>query len=58
MVFSARQLSWLNSEQASAVTEEQWEKLDNEQKQALSMALYEGDAMLGHRGQSDGITMN
>ncbi|XP_053369543.1 stereocilin [Clarias gariepinus] len=52
VVFSARQLSWLNSEQASAVTEEQWEKLDNEQKQALSMALYEGDAMLGHRGRN------
>ncbi|KAF5906160.1 stereocilin-like, partial [Clarias magur] len=54
VVFSARQLSWLNSEQASAVTEEQWEKLDNEQKQALSMALYEGDAMLGHRGTKYG----
>ncbi|KAI5609751.1 stereocilin-like [Silurus asotus] len=52
VVFSASQLSWLNSEQAWAVTDEQWQKLDNEQKQALSMALYEGEAMLGHRGRN------
>lgn len=58
VVFSASQLSWLNSEQAWAVTDEQWEKLGNEQKQALSMALYEGDAMFGHRGQSDCIPIH
>ncbi|XP_053094140.1 stereocilin [Pangasianodon hypophthalmus] len=52
VVFSASQLSWLSSEQAWAVTDEQWQKLDNEQKQALSMALYEGDVMLGHRGRN------
>lgn len=58
VVFSASQLSWLTSEQAWAVTDEQWQKLDYEQRQALSMALYEGDAMLGHRGQSDCIIMH
>ncbi|TSL68171.1 Stereocilin [Bagarius yarrelli] len=49
VVFSASQLSWLSSEQAWAVTDEQWQKLDTEQKHALNMALYEGDMMLGHR---------
>ncbi|KAK3533942.1 hypothetical protein QTP70_034944, partial [Hemibagrus guttatus] len=53
VVFSASQLSWLSSEQAWAVTDEQWQKLDHEQKQALNKALYEGDVMLEHRGQSD-----
>ncbi|XP_076880978.1 stereocilin [Brachyhypopomus gauderio] len=53
VVFSATQLSWLNPEQASAVTEEQWEELSSEQKQALSMAQYEGDLMLGHRGRNE-----
>ncbi|XP_053539341.1 stereocilin [Ictalurus punctatus] len=52
VVFSASQLSWLTSEQAWAVTDEQWQKLDSEQKEALSMALYEGDVMLVHRGRN------
>uniref|UniRef100_A0AAR2IXJ6 Stereocilin n=1 Tax=Pygocentrus nattereri TaxID=42514 RepID=A0AAR2IXJ6_PYGNA len=50
VVFSAAQLSWLSAEQSWAVTEEQWEELDSEQKQALTMAQYEGEVMLGHRG--------
>ncbi|XP_072516145.1 stereocilin [Salminus brasiliensis] len=52
VVFSAAQLSWMSVEQAWAVTEEQWEELDSEQKQALSIAQYEGDVMLGHRGRN------
>uniref|UniRef100_A0A8B9KWZ5 Stereocilin-like n=1 Tax=Astyanax mexicanus TaxID=7994 RepID=A0A8B9KWZ5_ASTMX len=53
VVFSATQLSWLSAEQAWAVTEEQWEELDSEQRQALTVAQYEGDVMLAHRGGSD-----
>uniref|UniRef100_A0A671KS68 Stereocilin n=1 Tax=Sinocyclocheilus anshuiensis TaxID=1608454 RepID=A0A671KS68_9TELE len=49
VVFSATQLSWLSSEQACAVTEEQWAELDSEQRQALGMAQYEGELMLEHR---------
>ncbi|XP_016403909.1 stereocilin-like [Sinocyclocheilus rhinocerous] len=52
VVFSATQLSWLSSEQACAVTEEQWAELDNEQRQALVMAQYEGELMLEHRGRN------
>lgn len=52
MVLSAAQLSWLGPEQATAVTEEQWAELDSQQKQALSLALYEGDVILEHRGQN------
>ncbi|XP_065150525.1 stereocilin [Paramisgurnus dabryanus] len=52
VVFNAQQLSWLSSEQACAVTEEQWEELDSEQRQALGMAQYEGELMLGHRGRN------
>ncbi|XP_037401351.1 stereocilin [Pygocentrus nattereri] len=52
VVFSAAQLSWLSAEQSWAVTEEQWEELDSEQKQALTMAQYEGEVMLGHRGRN------
>ncbi|XP_030620966.1 stereocilin [Chanos chanos] len=51
VVFSAAQLSWLSSEQAFAVTEEQWAELDSEQRHAVSMAQYEGEIMLGHRGK-------
>ncbi len=51
VVFSATQLSWLSSEQACAVTEEQWVELDNEQRQAVGMAQYEGELMLEHRGE-------
>ncbi|KAI2662930.1 Stereocilin [Labeo rohita] len=51
VVFSATQLSWLNTEQACAVTEEQWAELDSEQRQALGMAQYEGELMLEHRGE-------
>jgi len=51
VVFSATQLSWLSSEQACAVTEEQWAELDSEQRQALGMAQYEGELMLEHRGK-------
>ncbi|KTG07483.1 hypothetical protein cypCar_00006474 [Cyprinus carpio] len=52
VVFSATQLYWLSSEQAFAVTEEQWAELDNEQRQALGMAQYEGELMLEHRGRN------
>ncbi|KAL7854456.1 hypothetical protein SRHO_G00166460 [Serrasalmus rhombeus] len=52
VVFSPAQLSWLSAEQSWAVTEEQWEELDSEQKQALIMAQYEGEVMLGHRGRN------
>ncbi|XP_051569611.1 stereocilin-like [Myxocyprinus asiaticus] len=52
VVFSATQLSWLSSEQACAVTEEQWAELDSEQRQALGMAQYEGELMLEHRGRN------
>ncbi|KAG9266572.1 stereocilin-like [Astyanax mexicanus] len=52
VVFSATQLSWLSAEQAWAVTEEQWEELDSEQRQALTVAQYEGDVMLAHRGRN------
>ncbi|KAK9971373.1 hypothetical protein ABG768_024743 [Culter alburnus] len=52
VVFSATQLSWLSSEQACVVTEEQWAELDSEQRQALGMAQYEGELMLEHRGRN------
>lgn len=52
VVFSSTQLSWLNTEQAWAVNQEQWKKLDSRQKQALIEAQYEGDVMLEHRGRS------
>ncbi|TRY92454.1 hypothetical protein DNTS_028161, partial [Danionella cerebrum] len=57
VVFSATQLSWLSSEQACAVTEEQWEKLDSEQRQAVGMAQYEGEHMLEQRGRSLATTL-
>lgn len=52
MVLSAAQLAWFGPKQASAVTEEQWNELDSQQKQALNLALYEGDVNLEHRGQN------
>ncbi|KAK1798014.1 hypothetical protein P4O66_000518 [Electrophorus voltai] len=51
VVLSATQLSWFNPEQACAVTEEQWEDMSSEQRQALSMAQFEGDMMFGHRAR-------
>uniref|UniRef100_A0A8C9S5G1 Stereocilin LRR domain-containing protein n=1 Tax=Scleropages formosus TaxID=113540 RepID=A0A8C9S5G1_SCLFO len=51
VVFSVTQLSWLTAEQASVVTEEQWDELSSEQKRALSLALYEGEVLLEHRGK-------
>nr|XP_021327527.1 stereocilin-like isoform X2 [Danio rerio] len=57
VVFSATQLSWLSSEQACAVTEEQWAELDSEQRQALDMAQFEGEFMLGHRGRSQAASL-
>ncbi|XP_026860340.2 stereocilin [Electrophorus electricus] len=53
VVLSATQLSWFNPEQACAVTEEQWEDMSSEQRQALSMAQFEGDMMFGHRGRNE-----
>uniref|UniRef100_A0A8C7ZBW8 Stereocilin LRR domain-containing protein n=1 Tax=Oryzias sinensis TaxID=183150 RepID=A0A8C7ZBW8_9TELE len=50
VVFSAVQLSWLSVEQAWAVTQEQWAELDSEQRHALTLARYEGDVLLEHRG--------
>ncbi|XP_034536394.1 stereocilin [Notolabrus celidotus] len=52
VVFSAVQLSWLSAEQAWAVTEEQWEELDNEQRHAVGLARYEGDVLLELRGRN------
>lgn len=50
MVFSALQLSWFTTEQAWAVTEEQWVELSSEQKLAVQRARYEGDVLLELRG--------
>lgn len=50
VVFSAVQLSWLSAEQAWAVTEEQWTELDTEQRHAVGLARFEGDALLELRG--------
>ncbi|XP_041634601.1 stereocilin-like [Cheilinus undulatus] len=52
VVFSALQLSWLSAEQAWAVTEEQWEELDSEQRHAVGLARYEGDVLLELRGRN------
>ncbi|XP_076144128.1 stereocilin [Alosa pseudoharengus] len=56
VVLSTSQLSWLGPEQASAVTEEQWAELDSQQKQALNLALYEGEVILEHRGRNGGVS--
>ncbi|MED6286274.1 hypothetical protein CHARACLAT_004283 [Characodon lateralis] len=52
VVFSAVQLSWLNVEQAWAVTEEQWVELDAEQRHAVGLARYEGDVLMELRGRN------
>ncbi|XP_035483498.2 stereocilin [Scophthalmus maximus] len=52
VVFSAVQLSWLSAEQAWAVTEEQWTELDTEQRHAVGLARFEGDALLELRGRN------
>ncbi|CAJ1049138.1 stereocilin [Xyrichtys novacula] len=52
VVFSAVQLSWLSAEQAWAVTKEQWEELDSEQRHAVGLARYEGDVLLELRGRN------
>ncbi|KAM9826765.1 stereocilin [Syngnathus typhle] len=52
VVFSATQLSWLSAEQAWAITEDQWSELDNEQRHAVGLARYEGDALLELRGRN------
>ncbi|KAK7913054.1 hypothetical protein WMY93_013265 [Mugilogobius chulae] len=52
VVFSAVQLSWLSTEQAWAVTQEQWEELDPEQRHAVGLARYEGDILLEQRGRN------
>ncbi|MEQ2236160.1 hypothetical protein ILYODFUR_009574, partial [Ilyodon furcidens] len=52
VVFSAVQLSWLNVEQAWAVTEEQWAELDTEQRHAVGLARYEGDVLMELRGRN------
>ncbi|KAF0043246.1 hypothetical protein F2P81_004583 [Scophthalmus maximus] len=51
VVFSAVQLSWLSAEQAWAVTEEQWTELDTEQRHAVGLARFEGDALLELRAE-------
>ncbi|XP_029987138.1 stereocilin isoform X2 [Sphaeramia orbicularis] len=66
VVFSAVQLSWLNTEQAWAVTKDQWAELDPEQRHAVGLARYEGDVLLEMRGRNrapvvvnpDSLTMN
>lgn len=50
VVFGAAQLSWLSVEQAWAVTEEQWDELDADQRHAVGLARYEGDVLLEMRG--------
>ncbi|XP_028823840.1 stereocilin-like [Denticeps clupeoides] len=52
VVLGAAQLSWFSSEQAAAVTRDQWAELDGQQRQALSLALYEGDVIVAHRGRN------
>ncbi|XP_035507945.1 stereocilin-like [Morone saxatilis] len=52
VVFSAVQLSWLNVEQAWAVTKEQWAELDAGQRHAVGLARYEGDVLLEQRGRN------
>ncbi|XP_038568542.1 stereocilin-like [Micropterus salmoides] len=52
VAFSAVQLSWLSAEQAWAVSEEQWEELDTEQRHAVGLARYEGDVLLELRGRN------
>ncbi|XP_051236397.1 stereocilin isoform X2 [Dicentrarchus labrax] len=52
VVFSAVQLSWLNVEQAWAVTKEQWAELDPGQRHAVGLARYEGDVLLEQRGRN------
>ncbi|XP_068612610.1 stereocilin [Brachionichthys hirsutus] len=52
VAFSALQLSWLTVEQAWAVTQEQWAELGQEQKHAVGLARYEGDALLEQRGRN------
>ncbi|XP_040896046.1 stereocilin-like [Toxotes jaculatrix] len=52
VVFSALQLSWLSAEQAWAITEEQWTELDTDQRHAVGLARYEGDALLELRGRN------
>ncbi|XP_029001195.2 stereocilin [Betta splendens] len=52
VVFGAVQLSWLSVEQAWAVTEEQWDELDTDQRHAVGLARYEGDVLLEMRGRS------
>ncbi|KAM9311902.1 stereocilin [Gastrophryne carolinensis] len=43
VVFSPAQLSFFTSDQAGAVTPKQYEHLNNQQRQAISSAQYEGD---------------
>ncbi|XP_077374409.1 stereocilin isoform X2 [Festucalex cinctus] len=52
VVFSGVQLSWLSTEQAWAITEDQWTELDNEQKHAVRLARYEGDVLQELRGRN------
>uniref|UniRef100_A0A4W3HQF2 Stereocilin LRR domain-containing protein n=1 Tax=Callorhinchus milii TaxID=7868 RepID=A0A4W3HQF2_CALMI len=52
VVFSPGQLSCFTSDQAAAVTLEQYDQLDTEQRQAINAAQYEGDGTQESRGLS------
>ncbi|XP_041441517.1 stereocilin [Xenopus laevis] len=54
VVFSPAQLSVFTSDQAAAVTPEQYDHLNYQQRQALSTAKYEGDVHQDPRGENSG----
>eukprot|EP00062_Callorhinchus_milii_P002566 gi/632939193/ref/XP_007908121.1/ PREDICTED: stereocilin [Callorhinchus milii] len=53
VVFSPGQLSCFTSDQAAAVTLEQYDQLDTEQRQAINAAQYEGDGTQESRGRNN-----
>ncbi|XP_031754075.1 stereocilin [Xenopus tropicalis] len=54
VVFSPAQLSVFTSDQAAAVTPEQYDHLNYQQRQAISTAKYEGDVHQDPRGENSG----
>ncbi|XP_043933659.1 stereocilin-like [Protopterus annectens] len=52
VVFSTEQLSSFTQAQAAAITPVQYEQLNPEQKQVITMAQYEGEVKLEQRGKS------
>ncbi|KAG8440589.1 hypothetical protein GDO86_006366 [Hymenochirus boettgeri] len=56
VVFSPAQLSIFSSDQAAAVTQEQYDHLSYQQRQAVSNAQYEGDFHQDPRGENSGTS--